>query len=316
MPILGSTAFKQARDAMELVRSLLADLDVTGRSYITASPTGAVRVSGISTITTTSAHGLVPGDVVFIQAVVQTSFNGTYQVDTVPTSTTFTYLQVSEGDNISGQGYLDQLNQGDVYTDTILFPMLNASYRDVQRALLEDGSPTATDDVEWLDVATNTTVISDVTDPQLPADFLAPRMLYERMQGQRYRALQPVDELPDRSQQALNYVFSWRTEAIYLPGATNRLDLKLRYYRTLADLTDADSYILIRGGSDAVAYDCAFKAATSRSDPRAITFKVDAERELGKLLDMQAHSGQYMPRRRQPYGGRQYLGRGYVRWGW
>ncbi len=277
---------------------------------------GAVRASAIVTITTQAPHGLVPLDVVFIQSVTDVSFNGTYQVVSVPTSTTFTYLQVGSPDATSGTGYLDQIAQGDVYTDTVLMPMMNAAYRNVQRKLLEDGSPTATITYEWFGVDPDTKSITDVTDPQLPADFLAPRMMWERMQsGPRYRPLQEVDEIPDRPEQSLNLIYSWRTEGIYLPGATQPLDMKLRYYRALYDLAAPDSYILIRGGSDAVAYYTASLAANSRSDPRAGQFESKGDEAMEQLLDMQAHSGQYMPRRRKPYGGRRC---GYARglYGW
>lgn len=262
-----------------------------------------MRASAISTITTQAPHGLVPLDIVFIQSVADVSFNGTYQVDSVPTSTTFTYIQDGLSDASSGMGYLDQIAQGDVYTDTVLMPMMNAAYRNVQRKLLEDGSPTATDTYEWFGVPVDTKSITDATDPQLPSNFLAPRLLYERMQGgPKYQEMQPVDEIPDRPEQPLNRVFSWRTEGLYLPGATSVLDIKLRYYRSLYDLAAPDSYILIRGGSDAVSYYTASLAANSRSDPRAGQFESKGDEAMEQLLDLQAHSGQYMPRRRQPYG--------------
>lgn len=302
MPIVGTTAFTQASEALELVRSLLADLDSVARSLIT--PTGAVRVSAISTITTQSAHGLVPGDMVFVQAVANTTFNGTWLVATVPTSTTFTYVQAGESDASSGTGYLDQIGRGDVYTDTVLLPMMNASYRKVQRKLMEDGSPTAKDEVEYLDVAADTRSITDTTDPQLPADFLAPRLLFERMNGQKYRKVDPVDDIEHTPQQSLNYVFEWRTDGLYLPGAVNALDLKLSYFCAKPNLSGADSYILIRGGGDAVAYYTAALASNSRSNPQAGGFQTLADAAMDELLDMQAHSGQYQPRRRQPYGGR------------
>jgi len=67
------------------------------------SSNGAVRKSGTVTITTTSAHGLVVGEYVTIAGVNDSSFDGYFQVVTVPSSTTFTYTQ-SESDTTSGNG--------------------------------------------------------------------------------------------------------------------------------------------------------------------------------------------------------------------
>lgn len=50
--------------------------------------------SNVATLTTASAHGLVVGDVVTV-AGVDSTFNGTYVVATVPTTTTFTYAKTA-----------------------------------------------------------------------------------------------------------------------------------------------------------------------------------------------------------------------------
>src|SRR5437879_12886135 len=60
---------------------------------IAAAPTGAVRSSNAVTITTTAAHGFVAGQSVVIAGVTDTSFNGTFTIATVPSTTTFTYAQ-------------------------------------------------------------------------------------------------------------------------------------------------------------------------------------------------------------------------------
>ncbi len=54
---------------------------------------GATRSNGISTITTTAAHGFLAGQVVVISGVSDASFNGTFSILSVPTATTFTYSQ-------------------------------------------------------------------------------------------------------------------------------------------------------------------------------------------------------------------------------
>lgn len=65
-------------------------------------PTGAVRNNNVVTITTTTAHNLYPGASVLIAGVVDTSFNGTFVVQSVPSPTTFTYQQLGAASNSGG----------------------------------------------------------------------------------------------------------------------------------------------------------------------------------------------------------------------
>ncbi len=67
---------------------------------ITAS--GAVRNSNTVTITTTAAHNFVVGQIVIISGVTDTSFNGTFFVNTVPSTTTFTYQQLANNASSGG----------------------------------------------------------------------------------------------------------------------------------------------------------------------------------------------------------------------
>jgi len=73
---------------------------------IATAPTGASRTSGVATITTTVAHGFAVGEVAIVRGVTDTSFNGAHKINTVPTSTTFTYASYAGGapDTTSGGG--------------------------------------------------------------------------------------------------------------------------------------------------------------------------------------------------------------------
>ena len=63
-----------------------------GAATIASSPSGATRAaSGTVTITTTAAHNFTAGMQVAIVNVADTSFNGTFTVASVPTTTSFTY---------------------------------------------------------------------------------------------------------------------------------------------------------------------------------------------------------------------------------
>src|SRR5580704_13674197 len=70
---------------------------------IAASPTGAVRASGVATITTTVAHNYLAGQYVTIAGVTDSSFDGVFVIASVPSVTTFTFLE-GGADSASGGG--------------------------------------------------------------------------------------------------------------------------------------------------------------------------------------------------------------------
>jgi hypothetical protein len=55
---------------------------------IDAAPTGAVRVSNTTTLTTVAPHGLAPGDLIVVEGVADASFNGVFLCNTGTTGST------------------------------------------------------------------------------------------------------------------------------------------------------------------------------------------------------------------------------------
>ena len=72
---------------------------------------GASRSSGIVTFTTSSTHGFRKGEKITIAGVTDSSFNGSFFVVSVPTTTTFTAVQAG-ANTTSGGGTATTLNQG------------------------------------------------------------------------------------------------------------------------------------------------------------------------------------------------------------
>jgi YVTN family beta-propeller protein len=70
---------------------------------VSITATGAVRMSNVVNITTTAAHNLVVGQTVTISGVTDSTFNGTFVVQSAPTATTFVYAQTA-ADASSGGG--------------------------------------------------------------------------------------------------------------------------------------------------------------------------------------------------------------------
>ncbi len=82
---------------------------VTGAEVATIAATnGAVRANNVVTITTTAAHRVSEGHRVTILGVTDATFNGTFTVASVPSSTTFTYAQVGQ-DASSGNGRVENI---------------------------------------------------------------------------------------------------------------------------------------------------------------------------------------------------------------
>ena len=69
----------------------------TWHGVLTAAVSNKARVDDISTLTTSAAHGFVAGETVTISDV--SGFDGTYEIASVPTTTTFTFAQV--GDDVT-----------------------------------------------------------------------------------------------------------------------------------------------------------------------------------------------------------------------
>lgn len=301
MPVVPATAFSRAADAFALIRALLNDADLPVVFNIT--PAGATRVASVVTITTAAPHTLTVGNRVQISGVSDASFNATQTVTSVPTSTSFTCAQAGV-DASSGNGVVELIIQGDVFTDTALLPILNAAYRKLQRRLLMGGSPTMITEID-LALGVGATSITDTTTPALPVDFLAPRQLFERLGGSTNRFMPmsgPLDALPDMSPGTYLGSWSWREEGIYLIGATQALDVRVRYSRTLADLVSADSQLLIRGGLDPVAYWAAAGAAAAKGASAPQWWAATAEETIAELKTIQGHSRQFKTARRRPYG--------------
>ena len=88
-----------AGGATKLFKLDASDLSLDNVSKASRTITTVARTTNIVTITTSAAHGFSIGDSVTIAAVTNTSLNGTFTIDTVPTTTTFTYAKT--GTNIA-----------------------------------------------------------------------------------------------------------------------------------------------------------------------------------------------------------------------
>src|SRR5690242_10452500 len=160
--------------------------------------------------------------------------------------------------------------QGNLFTDTVLLPYANSAYRKLQRALGNAGGGGFIQDDALLVVTavtqTDTSLqvsITDATAPpnQLPTDLLVPIKIWERPSGSSDDFLEMVDltqhgGLPSRVQDSTLSVWEWRADGIYFLGATQDIQIRLRYAKAYPDLTDATSPVLVRSEERRVGKEC------------------------------------------------------------
>jgi len=208
---------------------------------------------------------------------------------------------------------------GDVYTDAILLPHANAAYRKVQRALATAGSPIfLTDDVELVVAAVATpdpstqVAITDATAApnQLPTDLLEPLKLWERPEGSTDAFVEMADltahgGLPSQSQGTTLRFWEWREDGIYFIGATQGVQIRLRYQKALPDLVDANSAIFIRHATEPIAYFTAAMAAASRGASATQLWSQAGDDALEDLIQRSVRQQQRTGRRRRPFSARQ-----------
>ncbi len=145
---------------------------------------------------------------------------------------------------------------GDILTDSAPFTLtyVNAAWRRLQELLVNFGFawfkpetilanvlPVSGTDpgtqvyINWSNYFDGTTLQSS---PVLPQNLMAPLVLWERMHGSN-GSFFPMDRLdnglPAVPKSQLNRSWEWRNGAIYMPGATNATDLRIRYAAFLAD---------------------------------------------------------------------------------
>jgi hypothetical protein len=115
--------------------------------------------------------------------------------------------------------------------------------------------------------------------PSLPGDLINPIRLWERFSatGQPFFQITPAaDGLPGTLLQVQQFrYYDWRTDAIYLPGATQTNDIRMRYISYSPELTGPTSVVPFRRSALAIA----FMTAWCFSRPRGAT-------EAAALLDM------------------------------
>ena len=204
---------------------------------------------------------------------------------------------------------------GNLFTDGVLMPYLNSAYRKVQRALENVQSGSQLSDDALLLVPAITAVdpaarvaITDASESsgQLPSDLLVPLRLWERPYGaggdfSEMTDLSNQGGLPSESQTSTLRYWEWRADGIYMLGATQDTQVRLRYRKAFPDLIDAASPVLIRNAQEVLAFFAAALASAARGAPQALRWDDAGADALEDLIARATQREQYTGRRRRPY---------------
>lgn len=229
----------------------------------------------------------------------------------MPVVPTTAYSQAEDALNLARALMND--SAGNVFTDTLLMPLLNSAYRGLQRELAENGVSVMAEqqDIE-LDVDADTgitnTEISDVSNPQLPTDCLMPHMMWERAAANTAGVFVPMEKFTSGggmlNLQPSGYLrlWEWREDKINLIGATQAITVRVRYEKLLPLLTIATDPVQIRSATDALGFATAALAARSRG-ARALAQDLlgTAQMATEQMIERYVRPEQTKGRRRMPY---------------
>jgi hypothetical protein len=141
--------------------------------------------------------------------------------------------------------------------------------------------------------------------PQLPTDLLIPARLWERQTGntESWVPVQEcVDGLPSRTPTTRFGMWEWRQDGIYLPGATQQNDLRLRYTGSHATLVTPSDTLYFRGAVGAMAYKTVSIYLASKNTDAAQAAASEATLRVGQITTRGARAKQHASNFRRSYG--------------
>jgi len=163
---------------------------------------------------------------------------------------------------------------------------------------------------------------SDPPAPLLPADLILPLLLWERASGFNAEFRPPmilfIDGLPNPPKVGCNRIWEWREDAVFMPGATMTLDIRVRYAAYLPDFVNEDGFgvqwyqqqVPIMRCQSALAWYLVAEIVNGRTDIQIDPqiFISRAESDAKKIYNREAILKQRANVRRQPRSGRAHAG--------
>lgn len=243
---------------------------------------------------------------------------------------------VGEGNAYDNAGYI--LNQsraivndimedsgGDILTNdwSGTWTYLNQAYRicqhelanngvetNVKEVIMTDLTPCPVSDPEqqvWISQSGYYNGVTNLADPYLPGDMIIPLRLWERFAGTQNPFCQvcpSIDGLPSGMVQTQQFRYwDWRGDVIYLPGASQNNELRLRYVAYFPELTGPESVVGYRRMAIALAYMTAYAFAQARGSAQAPAMQSMAQNELDQIVSQTTRKKQRRGASKRAYGG-------------
>jgi hypothetical protein len=215
---------------------------------------------------------------------------------------------------------------GDILADTqpFVFPMLEERYEYFQDRLIQAGVNTyskygtinAVPVIAVADPATQIQIdyvgcfdgLHNTDQPVIPVDLLEPLEFWERQNvaGENtnpWREMkQASDSISTRAQTSTFGIWDWEDDTLFLPGATQVNDLKLKYLAYAPQITGPDSVLLMARCKPAMASLMAEAVCKARGGlESAAAFKTDAEAAIQAIIARTAEKEQYASFVRRPF---------------
>ena len=148
--------------------------------------------------------------------------------------------------------------------------------------------------------------VNSFTTPVLPQDLMIPLRLWERQNGTlcNFYEMYPVnDGLPSIGRNASLVYWDWINSTLYLIGATQVQDIRMRYIRRLPAVSQASDPILIPDSKNAIANRIAYTFANARGSELADKFLAQSDADIQRIVSRTSRKKQRGSHRRMPYGG-------------
>lgn len=150
--------------------------------------------------------------------------------------------------------------------------------------------------------------------PQLPTDLLVPLVLWERQFGSTENWVVMVQRqggLPSTVPGSRFRIWEWRQDGLYMPGATQENDIRLRYTGSHATFVTPNDALYFRGATGAIAYKTVATYMGSKNPQAATQAMSEAMSRVIQLCSRSARMKQreYIDRRNygNPRGGRVFV---------
>ena len=194
-----------------------------------------------------------------------------------------------------------------VYPYTVQIPYLNAAMDELQETFEQNNIPATNEVSAVLTVPVNTTVLTFVSSPALPADLIEPRTLWERTSGTSddFNEMSKLELIPKSQVITSNLgVWDWADQEIHFIGANTIRNVKIDYIKQIfAPVMASTDVIALINSKSFLAYRTAGLCARyiGENETRADQLDGFALLALDRVLGINVKGGQAIYTRRRPF---------------